>query len=86
MKKLQLIELISHTLIEKGQTELLPTTHKPVITGRDPVLTELYNSVLANRNDLQMIYEEADVIIIHQITQMGYHAGENRIISVCDDH
>ena len=63
---------------------MLPTSHKLVITSQELVPVELCNGILTNRHDLQITHEEADVIIVQQMTKAA-QGGANNINVICDD-
>jgi len=64
--KVQLINLIIETLRERRR-QFIPTNHKLVVTGPDPVPVEINEGSTVPRDDMRNTQEEADVIIIHHL-------------------
>ena len=60
--KKQLISLIIEDLIEHKDS----FTSKLMITGNNPVPTEIKSGVITKRNDLEVTHDEADTIVINQ--------------------
>ena len=52
-----------------------------VITGKDPIPFEISNGVIKNRPDLMTTLEEADTILIHQVSVIG----RGKAVVICDD-
>ena len=65
--KVQLVDVIVETLLAQKQ-QLASTNHKLVVTGRYAVPDEISQGMTIRREGLRNAHEEADVIIIHQMS------------------
>ena len=45
--------------------------HKLIVTGQGPVPLEIYNGYVSSRPDLKSTQEEADTILVHQVSLLG---------------
>jgi len=78
--KVQLIKLICTELLNRGEK----MKNKLVLTGQDPVPIEVSCDVLRQREDLENFHEEADVIMVHQMSKLA-EEGATAINVLCDD-
>ena len=67
--KVQLIQLIVQDLVRNPET--FHSKHKLIVTEQDPVPLEIYNSYVSPRPDLRSTQEEADTILVHQVSLLG---------------
>ena len=81
---IQLVDAIVETLLAQKQ-QLSSTNHKLVVTGRDPVPVEISHIMTIHREDLRNAYEEADVIIIHQMLSIVESSTNDINISIISD-
>ena len=77
--KVQLIQLIINDFLENPKS--LHYKHKLVVTGPDPDPFEISNGIIKFRSDLRTFHEEADTILIHQVSLFG----SGKVIVVADD-
>ena len=77
--KVQLI----HLIIEKFKSSAVEINcrSKIVITGKDPIPFEISNDVIKNRPDLMTTQEEANAILIRQVSVMS----RGKAVVICDD-
>ena len=80
----QLVDVIVETLLAQKQ-QLSSTSHKLVVTGRDPVPVEISHGMIIRREDLRNAHEVADVIIIHQMLSIVESSTNDTNISVTSD-
>ena len=81
--KVQLISIIYNFI--KENAALLPrNASRFVVTGHDPTPIEIYNDRVMPRDDIRTTHEEADVIIVQQMVQLG-SIGVQNIRVICDD-
>ena len=84
--KIQLIDLICSHLIEKCVPSGEPDLHKLVISGREPIPTQLFCGHRSHRADLRTTHEEADVTMVYLVLQVSQtQEGVDRIKVICDD-
>ena len=77
--KVQLIQLIVNDLV--GKPEIFNGRYKPIVTGPDPVPVQMHNDIVSPRPDLRSTHEEADTILVHQVSLLG----PGKAIVVADD-
>ena len=67
--KVQLIKLTIKYITDN--MEMFPQGSKLVVTGPDPTPLEIHHGALQHRTDLTTTHEEADIIIVQQMTYLG---------------
>ena len=67
--KVQLIQLIVQNLVRNPA--IFHGRHKLIVTGQDPVPLEIYNGYVSPPTDLRSTQEEADTILVHQVSLLG---------------
>ena len=79
--KIQILDHLFHD-IPRQLLELNPTKGRCIITGSSPIPIEVHHHTLRNREDLEVHHEEADLVIVNQ---MSYVAPQTKHISIMAD-
>ena len=78
--------IVDDMLQDKQFHENQTQRHKLVITGSDPVPTEISKGgIIIYRSDQETLYEEADIIIVQQLLASVAEDSEKVITVVADD-
>ena len=80
---MQLIDLLRNHIVSAAAAARL--NRKLIITGCDPIPTEVTYGEKHARIDLQTTQEEADVIIVQQVIHDACSANSNSISVISDD-